>query len=79
MKDYNLGSRSIVIGSVATVIVIVYIIRLLTLQIMSDDYKKNADSNAFQKKLNIPRAVSFRTVTGAYWFITSRHTTLWLS
>lgn len=54
MKDYNLGSRSIVIGSVATVIVIVYIIRLFTLQIMSDDYKKNADSNAFQKKIEYP-------------------------
>ena len=47
MVDYNLEKRSYVIGGVAIVIVIVYIIRLFTLQIMSEDYKKNADSNAF--------------------------------
>jgi penicillin-binding protein 2 len=39
---------------VATFIVIVYIIRLFTLQLMSDDYKKNADSNAFLKKIAYP-------------------------
>ena len=31
-----------------------YIIRLFVLQIMSDDYKKNADSNAFFKKIEYP-------------------------
>ena len=30
-----------------------YILRLLVLQVMTDDYKKNADSNAFLKRLNI--------------------------
>jgi penicillin-binding protein 2 len=43
-----------VIAGVATFIVIVYIIRLFTLQLMSDDYKKNADSNAFLKKIAYP-------------------------
>lgn len=38
----------------AVFIVVVYIIRLFTLQIMSDDYKKNADSNAFLKKVEYP-------------------------
>ena len=38
----------------AIFIVTVYIIRLFTLQIMSDDYKKNADSNAFLKKVEFP-------------------------
>ena len=38
----------------AIAIVIVYIIRLFTLQLMSDDYKKNADSNAFLKKVDYP-------------------------
>ena len=54
MVDYNLEKRSYVIGGVAMVIVIVYIIRLFTLQIMSEDYKKNADSNAFLKQIEFP-------------------------
>ena len=47
MADYNREKRKYVIGAVATGIVLIYIVRLFTLQIMSDDYKKNADSNAF--------------------------------
>lgn len=54
MKDYGLENRKYVIGGVAIFIVVVYIIRLFTLQIMSDDYKKNADSNAFLKKIEYP-------------------------
>ena len=67
MKDYGLENRRFIIAGVAIVIVVTYIIRLFTLQIMSDDYKKNADSNAFLKKIEYPsRGV-----------ITSRHTTSW--
>ena len=40
MLDYNLEKRRFVIGGVATAIVVIYMIRLFTLQIMSDDYKK---------------------------------------
>ena len=54
MKDYGQEYRKYVIGGVAVFIVTVYIIRLFTLQLMSDDYKKNADSNAFQKKIDYP-------------------------
>ena len=54
MKDYELGNRKFVIGGVAIAIVMVYIIRLFALQMMSDDYKKNADSNAFLKKVEFP-------------------------
>ena len=53
-KDYNLENRRFVIGGVAIVIVVIYIIRLFTLQITSDDYKKSADSNAFLKKVEFP-------------------------
>lgn len=53
-KDYGLENRQYVIGGVAVFIVTVYIIRLFTLQIMSDDYKKSADSNAFLKKVEFP-------------------------
>lgn len=53
-KEYGLEYRRYVIAGVAIFIVTVYIIRLFTLQIMSDDYKKNADSNAFHKKVEFP-------------------------
>ncbi|MBS5529035.1 MAG: penicillin-binding protein 2 [Prevotella sp.] len=53
-KNYELEYRKYVIGGVAVLIVIIYLIRLFTLQIMSDDYKKNADSNAFLKKVEFP-------------------------
>ena len=54
MKDSSLEYRHYVIGGVAVLIVVVYIIRLFTLQITSDDYKKSADSNAFLKKIEYP-------------------------
>lgn len=53
-KDYRLDSRRYVIGGVAVAIILIYLVRLFTLQIMSDDYKKNADSNAFLKKVEYP-------------------------
>ena len=54
MKDYELEKRRFVIGGVAIAVVVVFIIRLFMLQIMSDDYKRNADSNAFLKKVEFP-------------------------
>ena len=54
MKKYEYGKRRFVIGGIATLIVIVYIIRLFTLQLMSDDYRASADSNALLKKIDYP-------------------------
>jgi penicillin-binding protein 2 len=54
VKDFELDKRRLVIGGVAIFIVTVYLIRLFTLQLLSDDYKKNADSNAFLKKIEYP-------------------------
>ena len=54
MNDFQLEQRRWVIAAVAIIIVVVYIIRLFTLQITSDDYKKSADSNAFLKKVDFP-------------------------
>ena len=54
MADNSYESRKFVIGLVATAIIAIYIVRLFTLQLMSDDYKKNADSNAFLKKVDFP-------------------------
>ncbi len=63
MKDFNLENRKFIIGGVAIFVVTVYILRLFTLQLLSDDYKKNADSNAFLKKIEYPSrgAISDRT------------------
>ena len=54
MKNFELEKRRYVISGVAIVIVIIYIIRLFSLQIMSDDYRKSADSNAFLKRIEFP-------------------------
>ena len=50
--DYS--KRSYVIGLVAIVIILIYIVRLFFLQLMSDDYKLRADSNAFLKRVQYP-------------------------
>lgn len=54
MKDYQLEKRKFVIGLAAVIIVFIYVLRLFDLQIMTDDYKKNADSNAFLNKIQYP-------------------------
>ena len=54
MRSFDLEKRKYVVGAIAVTIVLVYIVRLFTLQIMSDDYKRNADSNAFLKKIQYP-------------------------
>ena len=64
MKDFGLEYRKYIIGGVAILIVVIYILRLLSLQIMSDDYKKNADSNAFLKKIDYPARGSITDRTG---------------
>ena len=51
---HDLDYRKFVIGGIAIVIVIVYTVRLFVLQIMRDDYRKSADSNAFLKKIEYP-------------------------
>ena len=54
MKDFSLENRKRVIGGVAVFIVVLYVVRLFALQVMSDDYRKSADSNAFLKKVEFP-------------------------
>ena len=41
-------------GGSVVIVVLIYLIRLFSLQIMSEDYKKNADSNAFLNKVQYP-------------------------
>ena len=66
-KDYTLEKRKLVIGGVAIVIVIIYIMRLFVLQIMTDTYKKNADSNAFLNKIQYPSRGAIYDRNGNYW------------
>lgn len=51
---YELEKRKYVLGGVAIGIVVVYLVRLFFLQMMSDDFKRNADSNAFLNRIQYP-------------------------
>lgn len=50
----NYINRKYILGGIAVAVVIIYLFRLFSLQLMSDDYKKNADSNAFRKEIQYP-------------------------
>lgn len=53
-KDYRFEKRKFIVGGIAISIVLIYLSRLFLLQILTDDYKKNADSNAFLNKIQYP-------------------------
>ena len=53
-KDYRLEKRKYIIGGLIIVIVAIYIVRLFNLQVMENDYKQFADSNAFMRKILYP-------------------------
>lgn len=53
-KDYNLEKRKYVIGGFILVIVLIYIFRLIDLQVIESKYKDSADSNAFLRKAIYP-------------------------
>ena len=53
-NDYRYENRKFVLAGIVLVIVAVFICRLFSLQILNDDYKKHADSNAFLNKTIYP-------------------------
>ena len=53
-KDYNLEKRKLVIGGFIVAIVLIYIARLVQLQVLDSTYKANADNNAFMEKVIYP-------------------------
>lgn len=53
-KKYELGKRKYVLGGIACIIVFSYILRLFSLQLLSEDFKRNADSNAFLRRILFP-------------------------
>ena len=52
MKDFD--NRKYVVGLMAALLVVFFIVRLLFLQVLTDKYKQNADSNAFLNKIHYP-------------------------
>ena len=54
MNDYTYEHRKYILGAAIIIVFLVYIIRLFSLQILSDEYKSAADSNAFYKKTIYP-------------------------
>lgn len=53
-KDRQYENRKYVISGILVAVVLIYIARLFFLQVSTDDYKKNADSNALLKKIEYP-------------------------
>ena len=54
MTPTHFNNRKFVIGAITIGIVIVFMLRLAALQLLSEDFKKTADSNAFRKELIHP-------------------------
>ena len=53
-NKYQYESRKYILGSIVCAVALIFLIRLFFLQIISDDYKKFADSNAFYNKILYP-------------------------
>ena len=54
MNDYTHDTRKFILGGAIIIVLLVYVVRLFTLQVLSDEYKTKADSNAFYKKTIYP-------------------------
>ncbi len=52
--NYELEKRKYVLGGIAIGIILLFLVRLFTLQMLSEDYKRGADSNAFLKRTQYP-------------------------
>ena len=63
-NDRQFSNRKYVLGGAAVLIILVYLVRLFTLQLMSDDFKRNADSNAFLKRIQYPARGAIRDRNG---------------
>ena len=63
-KNYELEKRKYIIGGFIIIIVVIYIIRLFNLQVMDNDYKQFADSNAFMHKTLYPSRGMIRDRNG---------------
>ena len=53
-NDYRYENRKFVVVGVVFAIVVLFVVRLFNLQILNDEYKKHADSNAFLNRTVYP-------------------------
>ncbi|MBR2638533.1 MAG: penicillin-binding protein 2 [Bacteroidaceae bacterium] len=53
-NNFNIEKRKYILGAAVLLVLIVYTSRLFDLQVLSDEYKSKADSNAFYKKTIYP-------------------------
>lgn len=63
-NDRQYSGRKYVLGGIAVVIILIYLLRLFTLQLTSDDFKRSADSNAFLKRIQFPARGAIRDREG---------------
>jgi penicillin-binding protein 2 len=54
MKKNPFENRKYVVALIAFMVVAIFVTRLFFLQILTDEYKLNADSNAFLNKIQYP-------------------------
>mgnify|MGYP003446606094 CR=1 FL=1 len=54
MNIHSYDKRKYILGGTVIIILLVYIVQLFNLQILSEQYKSKADSNAFYKKTIYP-------------------------
>ena len=63
-NERQYSGRKYVLGGIAVVIILIYLLRLFTLQLTSDDFKRSADSNAFLKRIQFPARGAIRDREG---------------
>ena len=51
---FNFSNRKYVIGAVAVIVTVTYILRLFNLQILSYYFKKNSENYYYRKEIQIP-------------------------
>ncbi|MBO7068234.1 MAG: penicillin-binding protein 2 [Bacteroidaceae bacterium] len=51
---YDFEKRKYILGGAAFLIILIFLTRLFTLQLLSDDFRKNADNNAFLRRIQYP-------------------------
>ncbi|MBR4267503.1 MAG: penicillin-binding protein 2 [Bacteroidales bacterium] len=54
MNQTRYSNRKIIIGSIFSMILLIYVIKLFTIQVMDSSYKMSAESNVFRKVVDYP-------------------------
>ena len=76
-KKYALGKRKYVLSGIACLIVFTYILRLFTLQLLSEDYKADAIIMPFSSAFSSLLAEQLQIETVSCWCTTSQPMISW--